>query len=85
MKYKTGLTGDDVRRTRKRAGLTVQQAAALVWVTPSAWKRWESPGTADSSIPLVVWVMFSLQTDTHPTHGLVPTFSPNPNHKPMQA
>lgn len=32
-----------LKRIRKERGLTIEQAAAKVGVTPRAWKSWEQP------------------------------------------
>lgn len=48
-------TPDNIRRRREAVGLTQAEAAALVYVTPRAWQRWES---GDRAIPLATWELF---------------------------
>jgi hypothetical protein len=64
----------EIRAARKAAGLTQDQATALVSEAqgPSAyrvWQSWETPVGQQNHrpIPLLAWEMFLLLTDQHPT------------------
>lgn len=61
-------TPDDIRAARARAGLTAKQAAALVFVAPRTWQRWEQPvGTRNHRcMDTAKWVLFQLRTSSDP-------------------
>ena len=42
-------TPEDVISARKRAGLTQEQAAALIYKDVSSWRRWEADKTKSSA------------------------------------
>lgn len=58
-----------VAEWRAAAGLTQAQAAALVYVTPACWQRWEdaNPGsTRARSMPYGLWELFNLKVEKLP-------------------
>lgn len=70
-------TPKEIRAARKAAGLTQAQATALVSEAQGAsayrvWQSWETPINQDNHrpIPLLVWEMFLLLTEQHPTMKL---------------
>lgn len=71
-------TPEEVRAARKRANLTQTQAAQLISPATSrgAYRTWQAYEVAvgkdgHNDIPLVVWELFLLLTDQHPTLKLV--------------
>ena len=60
-----------IESTRKEAGLTTRQAAALVGVKTVTWQRWEGQTSRATEIPYANWNLFLLLTDRHPVYRLV--------------
>ena len=55
----TAPTGAQVAQGREKAGLTQQQAAAIVHSTARRWREWES---GDHSMHPGLWELFLLRT-----------------------
>lgn len=53
---------DEVRAARAAAGLTQTDAARAVFVTLSAWQRWEDEGDDSRRMPAAAWWLFRLRT-----------------------
>lgn len=67
----------EIRAARKAAGLTQAQATTLVSEAQGTsayrvWQAWETPVSQGNHrpIPLLVWEMFLLLTEQHPTLNL---------------
>jgi DNA-binding transcriptional regulator YiaG len=60
-----------IESTRKEAGLTTKQAAALVGVTTVTWQRWEGQTSRATEIPYAHWNLFLFLTGRHPVYGIV--------------
>lgn len=43
------ITPEQIKKLRKRAGLTQTEAAKLIHVQLNAWQRWEAPEGSDYS------------------------------------
>ena len=54
-------TPDEIRKRRVAAGLSVEDAAALVYVDPLSWQRYENGSIAPRP---AVWRLFCLRLDT---------------------
>jgi putative transcriptional regulator len=52
-------TPEEIKAARKAAGLTQTEAAALVYVTRSAWQRWEQK---ERDMQPAIWELFNLKT-----------------------
>lgn len=63
---------DEIRAARAAAGLTQEQAAALVWRSRPWWLKCELPPDDPSHrrIEPAVWALFLLRTGQHPTSRL---------------
>ena len=57
--------------SRKEAGLTTKQAAALLKVKEVTFQRWEGQTSRVAEIPYAHWNLFLLLTDRHPVYRLV--------------
>lgn len=70
-------TASEIRAARKAAGLTQDQAAALISTAPTArirtWASYEQIAGARPrrSIPLAIWELFLLKTGQHPKFKMV--------------
>lgn len=62
-------TFDAVKVARSKAGLTQQNAAALIGQDGRAWRRYES---GDVAMHPASWELFLLKTGQHPTLMLTP-------------
>lgn len=52
---------DVIARARERAGMTVEQAAAVVWRSRESWAKWESASAIRSrDMDPVLWAWFCL-------------------------
>lgn len=60
-------TADLVQMARATAGLSQEDAAAMVHKTPRAWRYWEN---GDRQMDLTTWELFLIKTDQHPKMGL---------------
>lgn len=49
-----------IRDARVKAGLTVEQSAAICYVHVRTWQRWES---GDSVMPGAAWELFNLRAN----------------------
>lgn len=65
-------TSSDVRVARKWVNMTVEQAAKLVHVTPTTWRRWETSAVSGREMPQLHYEMFLLLTDQHLDVHLAP-------------
>lgn len=65
----TAPTPEAIRAARERSGLNQESAAALIGL--GSKKRWSEFETGATTIDLVRWEFFLLQTGQHPTHCLV--------------
>jgi len=70
----TRPTPKEIRTARKAAGLTQAEASALVSEAQGTsayrvWQAWETPADKGNHrpIPVLVWEMFLLLTDQHPS------------------
>ena len=65
----TPPTAAQISAARERAGLSQQQAAALVHVDIRSWRRWE---LAERGVNLAAWELFLLRSHQHPSAELKP-------------
>lgn len=65
----TPPTAAQISAARERAGLSQQQAAALVHVDIRSWRRWE---LAERGVNLAAWELFLLRSHQHPSDVLKP-------------
>ena len=65
----TPPTAAQISAARERAGLSQQQAAALVHVDIRSWRRWE---LAERAVNLAAWELFLLRSHQHPSDVLKP-------------
>lgn len=54
------VTSEQVIAARKRAGLTTEQAGALVHISGRMWRKYES---GKSPMNLTVWELFIIKTN----------------------
>ena len=64
-------SADRIKSSRKEAGLTTKQAAALLKVKEVTFQRWEGQTSRVAEIPYAHWNLFLLLTDRHPVYRLV--------------
>ena len=60
-------TASQISDARQQAGLSQQQAAALVHVDIRSWRRWELD---ERAVNLAAWELFLLRAGQHPTDAL---------------
>ena len=65
----TPPTAAQISAARERAGLSQQQAAALVHVDIRSWRRWE---LAERGVNMAAWELFLLKAGQHPDLELKP-------------
>lgn len=58
------LTPDEIRSTRKAAGLTQAASARLVHVAIRTWKQYEA---GDRTPHVAMWELYLLKSGQHPT------------------
>lgn len=59
-------TPAQVKKTRKDLKLTQATCADLVHVKLRAWQRYEDDGVNGAQIPLGLWQLFCIKTETKP-------------------
>jgi len=52
----------EIRASRRAAGLTQAEAAALVMVSPRTWPKWEQ---GERQMPASTWLLWQLRTRGH--------------------
>jgi DNA-binding transcriptional regulator YiaG len=52
---------EEVRDAREKAGLTQEEAAAVIYTSPRNWANWEQ-GREARSMPAASWELFLLKT-----------------------
>ena len=57
--------------SRKEAGLTTKQAAALLKVKEVTFQRWEGQTARKTVMPNPIWQYFLLLIDRHPVYRLI--------------
>jgi putative transcriptional regulator len=60
-------SASQISAAREQAGLSQQQAAALVHVDIRSWRRWE---LAERAVNLAAWELFLLRAGQHPADAL---------------
>ena len=53
------MTPDQIRKKREKSGLSISDAARIVYVSERNWRRWES---GDRQMPAAAWELFTIKT-----------------------
>jgi DNA-binding XRE family transcriptional regulator len=69
---------DQIREARHRAGLTQEQAGAVIGASRRTWQNWEN-GTRN--MPGAKWELFNLKMQGEKMSIVTVTFRTNPEHK----
>lgn len=62
----TRVDSDDLREVAKRAGLTGEQAAAIIGVHPRTWQKWVG---GERECPLAAYEWLRVVTGQNPDYG----------------
>lgn len=69
---------DQIREARHRAGLTQEQAGAVIGASRRTWQNWEN-GTRN--MPGAKWELFQIKTQGENMSIITVTFRTSPEHK----